>query len=110
MSEQERRVGENEAIFRAVNEEVRGLGATLSSTLDAMRIVCECGDAGCVEHVLVRPGDYAGVREDPTRFIVVPGHEITETEHVLERHDGYLVVQKDPGLPARIARATEPDA
>ena len=37
---------------------------------------------------------YRAVREDPRRFIVVPGHENPEFEEVVERHDRFNVVEK----------------
>jgi hypothetical protein len=38
------------------------------------------------------------VREQDDRFTVVPGHESSEIEAVVERHDRYLVVDKIPAL------------
>jgi hypothetical protein len=108
MSEREARIGTNEAIFRSVNEQVRGLNATLATFTETMMIVCECGDRGCIEQIAIAPDAYARVREDPTCFVVLPGHELPDTEDVVDREPGYLVVRKQPGLPEAIARATDP--
>jgi hypothetical protein len=108
MNDRERRIGENEAIFRALNEEVRGLTATFTTPAEAMRIVCECGTRSCTEQFAIRPDEYANVRDDPTLFVLKPGHELPETEHVVDRREGYWIVRKDPGLPAELARATDP--
>lgn len=37
-----------------------------------------------------------------------PGHDVPETETVVDRRDGFWVVRKDPGGPAELARATDP--
>jgi hypothetical protein len=53
------------------------------------------------------PADPAGP-EDPAHFAVVPGHEAPEVEEVVARRDGYDVVNKDEGMPRRIAEVTDP--
>jgi hypothetical protein len=100
LDERKRRIGENEAVFRSVNELVRPLDQTW------MTILCECGTRTCRDHVVIAQEEYASVREDATRFVVRPGHDIAETEQVVSKHLQYWVVRKDPGLPARIARET----
>jgi hypothetical protein len=107
-NERKRRIGENEAIFRSVNEQVTALHATLTTATDTMRIVCECGTPRCLKEITIRPDEYAAVRDDPTLFITLPGHDFPETETVVSKGDGYWIVRKDPGLPASIARATDP--
>jgi hypothetical protein len=34
------------------------------------------------------------VRENPLQFLVAPGHEQPDIETVLERREGYLIVEK----------------
>ena len=110
MNERKRRIGENEAIFRSVNEEVRSLHRSLSATTTTgtMRIVCECGARSCAEQFEIEPERYAEVRADDTLFALRPGHDLPETETVVSKEGEYWVVRKDPGLPAAIARATAP--
>ena len=110
MSERERRIGENEALFRSVNEQVRKLNATLSTLTDRMAIVCECADERCLERIELAAEAYAAVHAEPTQFIVKPGHDAPEAERVVEANGDYWVVRKDPGLPADIARATAPES
>ena len=52
--------GENEAVFRSVNEMVRPVEPTW------MRILCECGDGTCREHIVVAQDAYSRVRERAT--------------------------------------------
>ena len=108
MSERQRQIGENEAIFRNVNEQIEALSSTLSTSTETMRIVCECGTRSCTVQFPIRPAEYARVREDATLFLTRPGHDFPETETVVEKHDDYWIVRKNPGVPAAIARATDP--
>ena len=110
MNERTRRIGENEAIFRSVNEEVQALNATFSTATNTMRIVCECGTRSCTEQIEIAPEEYARVRQDTTLFLTKPGHDFPETEQVTEKAERYWIVRKDPGIPALIAKATDPRA
>ena len=110
MSERKRRIGENEAIFRSVNEQVRGLTATLSTAAETMKIVCECGARSCTDQFEIDTAAYGKTREDPTLFLIRPGHDLPETETVVAKNDVFWIVRKDPGVPAEIARATDPNS
>ena len=103
LDERKRRVGQNEANSRAVNEMVRPVEPTW------MTVLCECGDRSCREQPVIAQDEYARVREDSTLFILRPGHETVEAEEVVEKHLEYWVVRKHPGLPASVARATDPN-
>ena len=103
LNERKRRVGENEAVFRSVNELVRPVEPTW------MRILCECGDGTCRDQLVVAQDDYSQVREHATLFLIRPDHECVETEKVVSKHLEYWIVEKRPGLPAGIARATDPN-
>ena len=107
MDERARRVGLNEAVFRTVNDEVHGLNERFAVIADPMSVVCECGSAVCTERLELRAQEYEQLRADPTHFAVKPGHELPDVETVIERRDGYVVVQKDPGEPAELARRTD---
>jgi hypothetical protein len=47
---------------------------------------------------------YRELREDPTLFAIVPGHELPDVEDVVEERDAYSIVRKHEGDPAEIAR------
>ena len=97
----EERAARNEALFREVNEEIRDLDSRFGA--GGMGVfVCECADETCVQRLSVPAADYLAVRTNPRRFIVTPGHENLELETVVERRDGYFVVEKY-GTPGRIA-------
>jgi hypothetical protein len=108
MDERARRIGENEAVFRTVNEEVQGLNERFSADSGTMSMICECGRVDCMERIDLHAGEYESLRRDATRFAIKPGHETPDVESVVERHDRFWVVKKDEGEPAEIARSTDP--
>ena len=108
MDERARRIGENEAIYRAVNEKIEALNESFGTLAESMTIVCECGNLSCAEQIELDPGTYERVRADPAQFVIVPGHEIPDVEDVVEQHGTYDVIRKRPGGPAELARGTDP--
>lgn len=105
MDERTRRIGLNEAVFRAVNEEIESLADRFGLTGETLDLICECGNASCSERIAVAHADYIALRSDPRTFAVVPGHVFPDVEVVVERGSGYDVVKKD-GEAGRIADGT----
>ena len=93
----ERRAGFNEATFRELNESIDAREPTGRA---AFR--CECARLGCTELIELGREDYEAVRSHPRRFFVLAGHELPEVEDVVERRDGYFVVEKR-GVAGEIA-------
>jgi hypothetical protein len=108
MSERQRRIGENEAIFRSFNEQVRSISSTFTVPAETLTVVCECGNRRCSEQFAIAPDEYGRVRDDPTTFVIKPGHDLPEAETVVAKTPVYWVVQKHAGLPADVARETDP--
>jgi hypothetical protein len=108
MDERLRRIGENEALFRQINERVKEVSESFSLVLDTAEFVCECGDATCTERVAVGLADYERVRSNPTQFIVRPGHALPGVESIVEQTPGYDIVEKQAGEAARLAEETDP--
>jgi len=108
MDERERRIGENEALFREVNERVEGLNRSLATLSKRMKVVCECGRQDCLEQIDLGLDEYERVRANPAHFVVKPGHELPEAEDVVDSTEHYYVVQKHAGGPEQLARATDP--
>jgi hypothetical protein len=106
--EQARRVGYNESLFRQVNEQIESLNRSFGDPIPGMTVVCECADGECTERFEVPVAKYEQVRANPRRYLVVPGHEILEFECVVERGEGYEVVQKRDGAAADLAEETDP--
>ncbi len=109
MSDRERRIASNEAIYRQVNERIESLNRGVAEISDGtMHIVCECGDLHCADPVVVPLDKYEQIRSDATLFFVRPGHEILDIESVVETTTGYEVVRKRAGTPAEVAKETDP--
>jgi hypothetical protein len=110
VSERERRIGRNEALFREVNDRIERVTETLQVTTDTIRILCECGNASCTEQITVPVSEYERVRSDSELFFVREGHEQHDVEQVVEQHDDYNIVRKKPGDAARMADELDPRA
>ena len=107
----EQRAARNEALFREVNENIARLEERHGTTAAEPVFLCECANADCTDHVSVEPEVYARVREEPRLFIVLPGHEDTQLERIVETHRDYLIVEKT-GAAGEVAEQTQsnPDA
>jgi hypothetical protein len=107
MDARELRLAQNEALFREINERVRDLAADHGLDEHLYSFFCECSNTDCTLQVQLTTAAYEGVRADPTRFIVAVGHELPDIEHVVERHEGWWVVQKEAEA-ADLARELDP--
>lgn len=111
MDERTRRIGGNEALVRAVNEEVEDLQRGMAAVSDSrMHIVCECGNLDCVERISVPVTKYEEVRADPALFFIVAGHDKPDVEDVVEDAGAFQIVRKRDGDAAELARETDPRA
>jgi hypothetical protein len=108
MSAREERIGLNEAVFREVNERIEHLADTFDVKSEPLDLVCECGDAKCVQRISMTVPEYEQLRSESHQFAVYPGHEYSDVERVVDRRKGYDIVQKIEGAPKRIAEQTDP--
>jgi hypothetical protein len=104
----EERLGANEALFREVNERVAEVAEQFIAGETRVNFNCECGDRACAEQIEMTVGEYEALRKVGTRFAVVPCHEVPDIERVVERHQAYLVVEKQDPDAKEVARATDP--
>ena len=102
------RVAHNEALYRQVNERIEDLNDAFGDVTGEFAVVCECGDLHCMEQITLSREAYERTRANPTRFIVKPGHEEPDLEHVVEREGDYVVIEKTPPASRRIAAETDP--
>jgi hypothetical protein len=103
------RAAKNQSLFREINERIEGLNENFGAIRLSAEWMCECADLACMERLEFSLDDYEQIRGHAERFPVKPGHEITEVERVVERHNGYLVVEKT-GVGAEVARLRDPRA
>ena len=88
------RIAVNEALFRNANErtaqweEVReGDNPTL--------YVCECADPDCRRRIKLSRPEYERTRGDSRHFAIVTGHQLVDTETVIEDNGEWLMVEKN---------------
>jgi hypothetical protein len=94
-----------QAIYREVNEGIALINAAWE--VPELELLCECGTTGCIERVALTSAEYERLREQPTRFVLRPGHEDQQVERVVERSSEHVVVE-NLGRAATIARLTDP--
>jgi hypothetical protein len=100
-SNRETRAAENEDLFRRLNERLHALASIASSSvLEAdtpERFLCECSQTDCSRVLELTPGQYRSVRQTNRRFLVFPdpSHIDPTLETVVERHEGFWVVEKN---------------
>ena len=99
------RAATNQSLFREVNERLEELDRRLSGPM-FIEFVCECASDACTEAVALTEEEYEHVRAGVARFLIKPGHDLPEVEHVAEATDRYVVVEK---IGAGHARAAELD-
>src|SRR4051812_28338700 len=93
MTTRAERQGRNESLFREVNERVAELNQTFHVE-GRSEFLCECSREECKEPVSISIDEYEEIRRASTRFFVLPGHEDSSVESVVERGKRYLVVEK----------------
>ncbi len=80
-------------LLREVNETVVEVSRSLGAT-DELDVLCECGD-GCGAFLALELDDYARIRSEPSQFCVLPGHERSDADRIVERHERWLLVAAD---------------
>jgi hypothetical protein len=103
----EREVG-NETRARDINEMEDGILRHLGTTGTNNRYICECSDASCMATVNLTRDEYEQIRGNGVHFVIALDHESPELDLLISEHDGFAVVRKLPGFPARLARASDP--
>jgi hypothetical protein len=103
------RTGENEALFREVNERLKERKRDDSAWVSLSEWICECAEETCTERIEMSALEYEQLRSEPTYFAVVPneGHVSFDVERIVEKRDRFWVVEK-VGEAAEIAEETDP--
>ena len=101
----------NESAFRTANDRLRG-AALSHHFVPGQRVpfICECSDPECRETVMLSIADYERVRDHPTWFLLVAGHEEPEADHerIIEAEQGYALVEDRHRGPRGRAAARSP--
>jgi hypothetical protein len=99
------RLGTNQSLFRAVNEEVERISMD-EGEASPTRFVCECASPDCSSEILLHINDYEAIRDDPTHFFVLPDHVFPEVEDVVDDRGDYVIVEKH-GVGGRVAEVAD---
>ncbi len=94
MSEQDKRLALNEAMFREINERLESQLPVSSDADDQVSVLCECANPDCTDRITLTLNEYETVRSNPRQFVVAPGHECLDIEDVVDRNDRYEIVRK----------------
>ena len=96
MDERERRLAENEAMFREINETINRAASGLSFDDDrhGFEFLCECSRTDCAGRLRMTVRDYDDVRGNAARFAVLRNHDEPDIEVVVADKGEYLVVEK----------------
>jgi hypothetical protein len=81
----------NSVLIREVNERITDISPWHDG--EAREVLCECGDRGCIEAILVTQADYRAARKHPSRYLVTADHGTEAKTRLLTTRDGYSVVE-----------------
>jgi hypothetical protein len=70
--------------------------------------VCECADPSCTHRVAASLAEYEEVRDEPTTFLVLPGHEHGDIERVVSDRGRFRIVEKVQSTVRRIVVRLDP--
>ena len=93
VDEREKRMAQNEALFREVNERVAAIAHQLGPD-HPYEFLCECANSDCSFRIELPVGAYEAVRSDPSQFVVLPLHYAPEVEELISQAESYWVVRK----------------
>ncbi len=85
----------NEVLFRTVNNKLRALNVEFEGFAgETALFVCECSRLDCIDQIDLPLAVFDELCASPARFVVLSGHDSPDLEVVVDRADGYLIVEK----------------
>lgn len=104
----ERRLIENEMIFRRANESVgHNLDAIDDNHIEdgnphlvrdediSLQFNCECSDENCNARIPVKLTVYQTIHENRNAFIIKLNHQVESIEKIIQKEENYSVVEKN---------------
>ena len=81
-----------QVLLREVNDRVARI---VNAENDApAEFLCECSNDGCAETLPLSLLEYRGIRSSPNLFVILPDHETSEVDRIVEAHAGFILVEK----------------
>lgn len=118
----ERRMAENEVIFRDENKKVqKGFNAVNKIATEEnephlklkddqlLHFYCECSDNSCRQRIKVSLQTYNKVHESPYHFMIISGHDVAKIEDVILKEADYWVVKKHQAPPSHADKLNDID-
>jgi hypothetical protein len=97
---------ENETRSRVINERIDESNEAEAGTADPF--VRECSDGSCTSMIDLTHLEYEEVRAYGTHSAIATDHESPDLDLMVSERSGFAIIRKLPGLPARIANASDP--
>lgn len=96
----ERRLAENEVIFRRANEGVAEFLKDEGKSEKPVSFYCECSNPNCRERVRITAKQYTDWHQSVRHFIALKGHEIPAIEKIVRQEGDYAVLEKYDDPPS----------
>ena len=106
----QRRIAENEAMFRQANERIESFAETSIAfpQTETIGFICECGNVDCDAHLYLTHEQYEALRRNPLRFAVLPGHVMEGAEKVGGGLGEAIVVEKVGSAAKQVVLSEDP--
>jgi len=86
---------ENEERFAHANAQIAAKAESLHFEMaGGFPFLCECSDLGCTMIIRLSLSSYRAAKAHDGAFILVPGHEDAQVEHVVAGSNGFILVEK----------------
>ena len=109
-SDSQQQIGESQVAFRDANEKIQA-SADGFAIHGNIPFICECADSDCLELLHLSFDQYEAIRQHPTRFFNVTGHERSSVESGAERIAavaGELTIVEKIGVAGDVAAEAYP--
>jgi O-succinylbenzoate synthase len=100
------RIAVNEGLFRNANERTAQWEEVREGDEPTL-YVCECANPDCRRRIKLSHDEYERTRGDSRHFAIVAGHQVTDTETVIEDNGEWMMVEKKEDVAATV-RAMDP--
>jgi hypothetical protein len=94
MANRTERRAENQFRFNDANDRLREIARDQVNAGQTIPFLCECADDTCLGRVDLKLDEYESLHQDPSVFVIVPGHPRVDGEVVLRREAEFEQVQK----------------
>ncbi|MBV9309684.1 MAG: hypothetical protein JOZ73_02570 [Solirubrobacterales bacterium] len=103
------KIARNDSAFRDANDEIDTAAVEHGFYGAPVPFLCECSEPGCTQVIRLTREQYAHVRSNDRWFAHAVGHEaeIEGAVRLVERHEGYIVVEKIGRAGALAAQLAE---